>query len=283
MNIKLIASDIDGTILNSNHEISDKTIEVVRKLREQGIHFVLATGRAHDSALEVAKKLQIENEDIGLITLNGMNIQNPHTQEKKTIEGLSFEESLHFKELGEKYHMGIMYCFDNCMYLEMDSRSREDYVNAMGKSLKLYFDFNTELKVIDSIYDIESVYEKERLQKIAYVQSKDYMNLVLDRMKTDTNDGFHLMKVADGWTEVSKDQVNKGAALIEYARQRDIKEDEIMVFGDSENDISMFKIAGISVAMENAYASAKEVATHHTLTNDDDGVALFIEKYLNLK
>src|SRR5699024_2761442 len=142
--------------------------------------------RAYDSTVRIATQLELEKEDIGLICLNGMHTFNHVTQEKNIINGLSFEESLQFKDLGEKYHLGVMYCFDDCMYLEMDDRSKADYVNAMGQDLKQYFDFNVELKMIDSIHDIEDKFKKEEMQKIAFIQSTDYMNLVIDRMKEDT-------------------------------------------------------------------------------------------------
>lgn len=281
MRIKLIASDIDGTLINTDHNVSEKTKEVVHRLRDEGIHFVLATGRAFDSTHRIAQQLELEQEDIGMICLNGMHTFNPITKEKRVHDGLGFEEAQQFKSLGEKYHMGVMYCFNDMMYLEMSDRSHDDYVNARGEELKTYFNFGVGIEMINSLDEIKNRFENDTLQKIAYIQTDDYMSLVIDRMKEETNENYTLMRVADGWTEVAKSTVNKGAALIDYAAKRGIKPEEIMVFGDSENDISMFKVAGISVAMENAIGTAKENATHHTISNDDHGVAVFIEDYLN--
>ncbi len=281
MRIKLIASDIDGTLINTDHNVSEKTKKVIHRLRDEGIHFVLATGRAFDSTHRIAQQLELEQEDIGMICLNGMHTYNPITKEKRVHDGLNFEEALQFKNLGEKYHMGVMYCFDNMMYLEMSERSKEDYANARGEEVKSYFNFGVGIELIDSLNDIEELFEKAQLQKSAFIQTEDYMSLVIDRMKDETNADYTLMQVGPGWTEVAKSSVNKGAALIDYAAKRGIKPEEIMVFGDSENDISMFKVAGISVAMENAIGTAKENATHHTISNDDHGVAVFIEDYLN--
>ena len=112
------------------------------------------------------------------------------------------------------------------------------------------------------------------------MQSADYKELVYDRLKEKLDDQYELMLVSTTWSEIAEKGVNKGNAVLKYAESYGIKPEEIMVFGDSENDISMFKIAEVAVAMENAIGSAKENANAFTLSNDEHGVAVFIEEYL---
>ena len=107
------------------------------------------------------------------------------------------------------------------------------------------------------------------------------MNLVSDRLKEAVKGEYDIMRVGHGWTEVGILGVSKGQAVLDYAARYDIKPEEIMVFGDSENDLSMFKIAGRAVVMENGMESAKAHATDMILSNDESGVAHFIEKYLD--
>lgn len=281
MKIKLIASDIDGTLINSDHLITKSTRQAVERLREAGIHFALSTGRAYESTMGIVEQLGLEDEDIGLICLNGLQRFQLPMHAKKELHSLNYQETELLQSLGHKYHMGIMYCFDDCIYLEMDERSYEDYTIAMGEAFKGYFNFKVPVEPIETLSDIKHIFDSERIQKVAYIQSQDYMSLVIDRMKNDVSNQFDLMRVGEGWTEVGILGVNKGAALLEYAQELGIQPEEIMVFGDSENDVSMFKVAGISVAMENAMVSAKEVASHSTLSNDDHGVAHFINQYLD--
>lgn len=281
MKIKLIASDIDGTIVNESHTVSQRTIDAVKKAREAGIHFMLSTGRAYETTADIINELGLENEEVGLVCLNGMETYRLPENTTKRKEGLNYKECQWLQKVGHKYHMGIMYCFDNNIYFEMDERSLKDYTIAMGEEMKTYFNFKIKMEPIDDLSDIESVFEKESIQKIAYIQSADYMGLVIDRMKNDVDGNYELMRVGEGWTEVGTLGVNKGQAVLEYAASLDIKPEEIMVFGDSENDVSMFKVAGTAVAMENAIGTAKEHANAFTLSNKDDGVAVYIEQYLD--
>ncbi len=281
MKIKLIASDIDGTIINSDHLITEETKKAVHRAQEAGIHFMLSTGRAYESAMGIVEQLEIQDTHMGLVCLNGL--QTYHLPEHTKNEGraLNYEETKVLQNLGQKYHMGIMYCFDDCIYIEMDERSYQDYAIAMGEELKGYFNFNVKVESIQDLSDIKSKFDHERIQKVAYVQSGDYMGLVIDRMKDDIEGQFDLMRVGEGWTEAGTIGINKGEAILKYAASMDIKPEEIMVFGDSENDVSMFKVAGTAVVMENALGTAKQHATANTLSNDNNGVAKYINDYLD--
>lgn len=283
MKIKLIASDIDGTIINSDHQVTEMTKDAVHRLRKHGIHFMLSTGRSFEGAFEIAKQLELDNENIGMICLNGMHTYNLPEKTVKIRESLSFEECIELQKLGEKYFMGILYCFEDCIYLQMDDLSYKDYTIAVGEEAKNFFNFAADFKYVTSVYDIKDLFETKPIQKIAYIQSPDYMELVIDRMREQTHGAYQMMRVGEGWTEVGQMNISKGTALLEYAKELGIQPEEIMVFGDSENDISMFNVAGVSVAMENAIGMAKMSANAFTLSNDEDGVGVFIDAYLNEK
>ena len=281
MSIKLIASDIDGTIINENREISKRTRDVIQRLKDHDIRFTFATGRSFDSTYLLAQSISNGDDTYGLICLNGQETYEFPSLIKTQKETLTFEESVKMMELGEKFYLGIMYCYDDVIYFQMDDLSYRDYMIAMGDDVKRFFNMNIETVEIKSVYDIQHRFETDRIQKIAYIQAPQYMDLVVNRMRESLDEKFELLQVGPGWTEVAIHSVTKGAALIEYAAKYGITPDEIMVFGDSENDISMLKIAKVAVVMENGMESAKAHATDFTLSNDDDGVAVYIEKYLD--
>lgn len=280
MAIKLIASDIDGTIIDDFGNISQDTRRAIHKLKEYGIRFTFATGRSYESTLRIAQQLGVDNEDVGMICLNGLQTFTLPNHEKVEKETLTFEESVNMQHLGERFYLGIMYCFDDVIYFQMDDLSYEDYMIAMGEDAKRFFNRNLEVVPVKSVHDIKERFETDRIQKIAYIQSPQYMDLIVDRIRDEAGDGYEFMRVGPGWTEVATEGISKGNAVIEYAARFGITPDEIMVFGDSENDISMFKIAKKAVAVENAMDSAKAHATHFTKSNEDHGVAVFIEEYL---
>lgn len=280
MAIKLIASDIDGTIIDDFGNISQDTRRAIHKLKDYGIRFTFATGRSYESTLRIAQQLGVDNEDVGMICLNGLQTFTLPSQDLVEKETLSFEESVTMQRLGERYYLGIMYCFDDVIYFQMDDLSYKDYMIAMGDDAKRFFNRNLDVIPVNSVHDIKERFETDRIQKIAYIQSPQYMDLIVDRIRKDAGIGYEFMRVGPGWTEVGIDGVSKGNAVVEYAARYGIKPEEIMVFGDSENDISMFKIAKKAVAVENAMDSAKAHATHFTKSNEDHGVAVFIEEYL---
>lgn len=282
MSIKLIASDIDGTILNQDGTITPRTQKIVKRLKDYGIHFTLATGRSYESSVRIADQLNLQGETIGLICLNGMFTYGyPQLNTIQKMHGLSYEQALEMQELGEKFYMGIMYCFSDTIYFQMDDLSYEDFMIAMRDDTKHYFNKSADMINIKSLEEIKQRFEEEDIQKIAYVQSPMYMDLVIDRMKRHAGDAYDLMRVGLGWTEVGPKEVNKGQAVLNYAKHVGVQPDEIMVFGDSENDISMFKIAKKAIAMDNALENVKRYATDHTLNHNDDGVADYIERYLD--
>jgi Cof subfamily protein (haloacid dehalogenase superfamily) len=279
MKIKLIASDIDGTIINSEGYMSDKTVEVINSLKDHDIDFTFATGRSFESTYDIAKQLDQDNP-FGMICLNGLQTFEYPQETKIELGSLTYDEIIEFGEFGKKFYMGVMYCYDDAIYFQMDDVSYDDYIYGMGDGARHFFNHRVPLITIKSIDEIEERLKTTRIQKIAYIQSPEYMSIIISRMHDALPEGFGLMRVGEGWTEVSKEGVSKGEALLAYAAKRGIKPEEIMVFGDSENDISMFEVAGVAVAMGNAMPNAIARSNARTLSNDDNGVAVYIEEYL---
>lgn len=281
MRIKLIASDIDGTIINSQGQITPRTQKVIKRLKDYDIAFTFATGRNHESTLEIAKQLEMGDEEIGMICLNGLQTYDLPSMNKTEQQSLTFEESKRMGLLGSEFYLGIMYCFEDCIYFQMDDKSYKDYTLGMDEEAWKFFNRKLAVKPINSIYDIQDEFKKNKIQKVAYIQAPEYMSLVIDRMKKTIDDDYMLMRVGESWTEVAHKEITKGHAVLDYAAKKGITAEEIMVFGDSENDISMFEIAKVAVAMENAMPTAKEKATDFTLSNNEEGVADYIERYLD--
>lgn len=280
MNIKLIASDIDGTIINESREVTDVTKEVIQSLKEQGIHFALITGRGYEGGIDIARKLDIDKEGYGLICLNGLetyNLPNPHPIR---LETMPFEEAKKIGEYGHKFYMGVLYCFEDEIYMEMDDITYRDYKISLNEDKLRFFNERLKTNLITSVDEIKDKFEKEPLQKVVFIQSDSFMELLHERIDEGLGEEYHALMVGKGWVEIMPDHISKGNAIIEYAKTLGISPDEIMVFGDAENDISMFKSTGNGVAMANAMDSLKKHAKETTLTNDENGVAVHIQKCL---
>lgn len=285
MNIKLVASDVDGTINNSEGEISDFTVDVVHRLKENGIRFVIATGRSYSGATKIIERLDMIQDGFGLVSLNGGRVYNFPKTDYLKFGQLSYEQSKWLGEIGRKYYLGILYCFEDVVYFQMDEHTYLDYTIGMERNQLRYIREDAKTINIRSIEDVKERFEQEddQILKIVFVQSEDYMQLILDRVRKEIEAQYSLCLVGKGWAEVLINGVHKGNALLEYAAQYGIKREEIMAFGDAENDLDMLKTVGVGIAMGNAMDTLKAVADDVAKTNDEDGVAHYLLDHLDLK
>ncbi|WP_245831750.1 Cof-type HAD-IIB family hydrolase [Oceanobacillus senegalensis] len=239
--IKLIALDMDGTLLTSNHEVSQRTKNAIAKALEKDIHVVLSTGRGFQTCHPFAKELKLTSY---LITANGGEIWtvdkrllNQHLLQAETIEKLWNTG----KEVGVDMWM-----------ISTDRIFRNE--------------------APDNFYDYKWL-------KFG-CQSKEQDKL--DRMVEDLSyyEGLELTNSLPINVEVNPKGVSKAKALHFLCEKIGITMDEIMACGDSLNDIKMIQEAGIGVAMGNAQEAIKNVSNYVTDTNDNDGVAKAIEKFV---
>lgn len=279
--IKLIASDIDGTLLNSEHVISDRTREVIHQARAQGYEFMLATGRNYESAVAIAEELHLDPQAIPIVSLNGMRVEHPSRKYHALQAPMSYEACERMEELGMKYFMGILYCYEDTIYFQMDEKSEKDFVFGEDEDRLRFFSDGAKISRIDRLTDIGDRFERnDSILKIVYIQNADYTELIKERIAQEMDGDHDLLMVAPGWAEIMPKRINKGAAILEYASRRGIAPSEVLCFGDSDNDLTMIQSAGIGVAMENARNSLKIVADAITLTNDENGVAEYIAQHL---
>ncbi len=263
MSYKLIAIDMDGTLLTPNLEISKKTIETTRNVIEKKVIITLSTGRMYLAALPFANMLQL---DVPLITCNGALIKCAKTGKeyyKKTIS------STYCKEV-------IQYCHNNELSLSIyknDEILIEDNTNLhihqhMDKAEpQIVGDINTILKdlVIKILISSRNRYNLDYHARKLYEIYKDKLNFYFSLP--------HFVEI------VHKDS-NKKNALKFLAEKFNIKKEEIISIGDNFNDMDMIQYAGLGVAMGNAPDYLKEVADFVTYSNDEEGVNYVLEKFV---
>lgn len=279
--IKLVMSDIDGTIINENNEVSKRTKKAVHALIDQGIEFGLATGRNYESASRIAELLDLNPKDIPIVSLNGIFVNHPKLDYEFTDETINYESCKKFAKLGKKYFMGILYFFEDKVYYYLDEKSYKDLELRGSEKMLRFFNDNVKMKRIDDIADIENEFTKNnQVQKLVFIQDDDYTELVRRRIASEFPNDFDLLMVGPGWAEIMPKTVHKGRAILKYAQFRGIDKDQILTFGDSDNDLTMIERVGMGVAMNNARNSLKVLADYITDTNENDGVAQYIEKNL---
>jgi Cof subfamily protein (haloacid dehalogenase superfamily) len=259
-NVKLVVSDMDGTLLNSNGEVSQLFFQLFKQLKNQNIIFCAASGRQYNSIVD---KLSIIKNDIYIIAENGglakkgkdLLVLNTLSSKKirKIIPVLRTIKSAH-----------IVLCGKNGAYIESKN---EDFISLFQEYYHTY-------KIVD---DLTLIAAKEDFLKIAIYHYESSETYIYPSVKKFENE--MLIKISGkNWLDISDEKANKGTALKAIQQILNITKEETMVFGDYHNDIEMMQEAHFSFAMKNAHKDIKEIANYATESNDHFGVERILEK-----
>ncbi|PTY40996.1 Cof-type HAD-IIB family hydrolase [Brachyspira hampsonii] len=260
--IKLIAADLDGTLLNSNKEISEYNQKIIKKLiNEYNIDFILSSGRGFDGVKKYNDILDNSNYSI---VMNGSNIIdfNGNVLYRKRLEE---NISKGIIKLAENYDV-CLHFFDDLKYIV----SKEDF------PIKSYIQIEKTREITVGIENIEDY----RFDKIIIFGNRK----ILNKLKIDIDSNFDVNSCFSGETllEVICKDVSKGNALKWICNKKGIDIKNTIAFGDNFNDIEMIEYAGVGVAMGNAEENVKQKADYITLSNDEDGVGKFLSDIFSI-
>lgn len=260
--IKLIVTDMDGTFLNSNYEVSPDFPKVYQELKDRGILFVPASGRQMPGITKYFG--DIENE-IGFIAENGGYIVYKNQE-------LFADEMDHdlvvkiIKAVREIPGARAVLSAKKQAYYETEDQEFIDFFTQYYTKNQKVEDLT---EVIDDTAFKIAVYHPDGSEKNLYPVLKQF-------------EEYDLKAVVSGqyWLDVMNQNINKGIALEKLQKSLNILPEETMAFGDYMNDIEMLKNARYSYAMENAHSTVKETATYETVSNDNFGVLEIVRDYL---
>lgn len=271
---KMICIDIDGTLIRSDLTLAEETMEAVREAKEKGVLVVLATGRMHRSAALYAEKLGIEDP---IISSNGALVKDPRTAEVFYKEYLGEEDVEYIIRELDRFGVQISFYNEDTMYVT----EVRDYVHRYER-MKASLPEHLQISVR---------YEGKDFHMERFVE--EYGSLVqkgicfpdpqrISAIKTEMKQNHRLKVVSSGKDniEFTARNADKGLAMLALAKAKGILQEEILCVGDSENDLGMLELAGLSVAMGNAMGSVKAMADYVTATNDEHGVAKLIHRFL---
>ena len=283
--IKAVMVDLDGTLLNDNKEISKHTVDTILEFQEKGGLFVVNTGRGYATASKFLKEVGISCDYICLsgaatYTADGACVMQD-VMDKKEVEII--------RNLEKKYHLYVNYLTSKGALSEItyemlkgyylhEAHMREAYCDVSeGELLKPYANI---LSYVQYEINIDEV-----IAEGLPIYKMVLMSMDLEVLEEVKKELAQYSDFAVAWTsksscEVNASRVNKGQAALVYMVAKDIDMQELMVIGDSENDISMLKMSfGKTVAMANADESIKNICSDVTLSNNEDGVAYAMEQW----
>lgn len=259
MKYKLLALDIDGTLLNSKSKLETKTVESIKSCLDKGVKVVLASGREYNAIKEYLDILNITGEQA---TINGAVIVKG---ENKEIVKLHTIEKNIYKEILLKTRE------ENINYLVFNEE--DSYVDRECEEFKYLRERN--ICVCHHIKDCLDIKTPTKVVGVCYTEDeKKRFNKIIEPYN------MPVMQTGPFYFEVCSQGVSKKSGIEYIAKINNIKREEIIAIGDSENDIEMIEYAGLGVAMGNAYDNVKKVSDYITDTNDNYGVSKVIEKFI---
>lgn len=284
--VKMIAIDMDGTLLTPEHSITPRTILAINKALEQGIQVVIATGRAFYEAYGIVREYDL---NIPYICLNGAQIRS---EQHEIVENYPMNDELISKVTDVFRSEDVFYQVytDKAIYTTSIERDIDIFIELAEQSggnpdvekirrLMRERMAKTSLKEVDNYREI---YEREDEHVLKFLAaSSNKPKLVRTKSYLNEIDQLAVSSSSYGNIEITRKGAQKGIALEKMAEELNVELKDTMAIGDNLNDISMLKRAGTAVAMGNATSEVKAIADVVTGTNIEDGVATAIENVLN--
>lgn len=263
---KLIALDMDGTLLSKDHTISNANKEAIKKAREKGIRVVIASGRPIDGLRKYLQELDLVTEEDYVISFNGSLLQNAKTNEvvaKTTLKGSD-----------------LLYLYEIAKTLNLDIHGFSKK-GCITPRMNYYSDIEGSINKIDvHLVDYRDILPEEDIIKVMMVEEPSKLDAAIEMLPEEVYEKYYVVKSAPFFLEFMNKETSKGTALKILADKLGIAQSELIGVGDAGNDLDMINYAGLGVAMENGFEEVKKAADYITKSNEENGVAHVIEKFI---
>lgn len=269
--IKMIAFDLDGTLLTTDKKLTEYTRDVLNRAVETGIEIVPATGRP---LMGVPEEFFTFPGVRYIVCSNGARIVS--ADDKRTLDArlLSFEDAKEILAVFKEYDTMRDIFYDGRGYTEEEKFSEIERYFSTPAMIQYIRTSRTPVKDIDGLF----LREHRAVDKVqALFASLQERDKALERIRKLACEPSCALK---NNIEVNAAGVHKGTALLCLGERLGIRREEIMAFGDGTNDAKMLKTAGVGVAMANAALEVKDAADAITLSNDEEGVAVYIDSHV---
>lgn len=272
MKYKLICMDMDGTLLTDNKEVSLKNKEAIKAASDNGVKIAVTTGRLFTSAYYYADLIGVKAP---VVSSNGAYIREKDENRIIYKSTLGIEKCRKILQIAKQYDLHPH--FNTCEAVITDTiiYSSKAYIDANKKLPKEY---QVKIDLVKSFEEAFKFYEDEILKCIISDNDADKLNKAKSVLADDKD--FEVVSSYKNNFEVMNTGVSKGAAVKILAEKYGLKGEEVICMGDSENDLSMIKYAGLGIAMGNGEDYVKSAADYITDTNNNDGVAKAIERFV---
>lgn len=264
---KLIALDMDGTLLREDKTVSQRTKDALKAARDKGVTVVLATGRPIEGVHRYLEELDMLGENDYVLSYNGSLVQKTKNKEiisKRTLKG---SDATYLYNLSKELKVNI-HSFSENEGLITPKSNKYTLVEADINGIN-FKEFN-----------FDNIDAEDNMIKIMMIDEPEILQRAVDNLPKELYDKYTVVRSAPFFLEFLNKEANKGTGVELLAQHLEVKREEIITMGDAGNDLHMIEYAGLGVAMGNAFEEVKKVANYITDTNENDGVAKVIEKFV---
>jgi Cof subfamily protein (haloacid dehalogenase superfamily) len=255
---KLVALDVDGTLLDSNHELSIENETALKELIGQGVHVILATGKQYVTVAQLINRLGMTGPQI---TSEGAIITDPTTGEVLQRMGVPVELASQVIDIGRELNTTIVI-----------SSGDKTFAREMNEDIEYLLTYGDSMP--EFVPDLRDALEPLPTHLMMITYQKDDLFLAAEaRFRRDLDQSLRIHRSVPYYLNFVYPEVSKGRALRDVCALLHLDLKETLVIGDSPNDVPMFQVAGCAVAMGNSAESVKQHAHYVTASNDQSGVA----------
>ena len=266
-------SDLDGTLLDGDGQLPENSVQRINRLIDNGLDFTIATARNYDSAYPLLKGLKIKYP---VILFNGVYLTELHTGENIFFSDfISLDIIRNVVSIAEAYNVKpFIYAYGKehfAYYKEANNLGAQSYADIISSDKRAR-------KVDEFVFS-----DHERISGFLLIDTTEVLDPVYAELKSLYEDELNIYFARDisnpkfHWLQSFHQEANKGKMLKQMTRHLDISLSNTVVFGDYLNDLDMFKVAGYSIAVENALPEVKSSAHRVISSNVDQGVIFYLE------
>lgn len=263
---KLIALDMDGTLLNEAKEITQENYEAIQAAKANGKQVILATGRPLAGVQRYLEHLDLVSDKDYVVAFNGALVQKTKSGEIISKTPLSIEDYQYLYEISRKLGVHIHALTESYVTTPINNKYTE--VEAEINQIPI---------IEKQLFEID---ENETIVKVMFIDEPEILDQAIENMPKEIYEKYTVLRSMPFFLEFLDKRVNKGYGVSQVAEALGIEADQVICVGDAGNDLDMIEYAGLGVAMGNAFEEVKEIANYVTLSNEESGVAHVIKKFM---
>ncbi|WP_373897668.1 sugar-phosphatase [Haloimpatiens sp. FM7315] len=263
---KLLALDMDGTLLKEDKTISDITYNAIQAAKSKGIKVVLATGRPVKGIQRYLDQLDLTNEGDCSVAFNGALVQENRDGEVICSDTLAMED------------LKFLYSLSKTLDVNIHFLTTEECITP---KLNEYSELEAKMNQIPlKVMDFDNLPSDITIVKVMMIDKEDILSKAIEQLPEEVYEKYTVLRSMPFFLEFLNKNANKGEGVKKLAEKFGIDKNEVICIGDAENDIHMVNYAGLGVAMKNSMPILKKKANYITLSNEEDGVAHVIDKFI---